>query len=318
MAEPQCPCRIVFVPGKNPKPVETVHRELLWRSLVHGVSAASPRAGAWLDAHPQCFSLAAWNPLFYKHSRAPGTVVPWVDRLLARTGPSPADRRAARSLRVRMAAWLYLLVDFLPGAIDVLPLPEVRAAMRETRRYFANTGGVADRVRGLLAGVLRRSFAHGERVLLIAHSMGSVIAWDTLWQLARGEESSGRIDCLLTLGSPLGLRYVQRRLAGHDRAGAERYPDNVDHWINVAAEGDLVAADCMIGDDFAAMRALGLVQSIEDHHRGIFNYFRTDRGLNVHRSYGYLANAATGALIARWLAPCDTAAARSGLPAAPG
>jgi hypothetical protein len=33
---------------------------------------------------------------------------------------------------------------------------------------------------------------------------------------------------------------------------------------------------------------------------GIFNYFRNDLGLNVHRSYGYLVNPRVGEVIAKW------------------
>jgi len=294
----------VFVPGKNPKPVEAAHRDLLWRSLLRGVGAAVPAAGEWLAGQPGCFTLAAWNPIYYGTSRPAQEVAPWVEQVLARNGADAADRRAARGLRVRFAAWLYRLVDAVPGALDLLPLHEVRAALSETQRYFDNTGGIAERVRDVLAGILRQAFTHDERILLIGHSMGSIVAWDTLWELSRAQPDAGRVDCLMTLGSPLGLRYVQRRLAGHDRHGPERYPDNVNHWINVAAEGDLVAADSRVADDFAPMRALGLVRAIEDRHRGVYNYFRTPEGLNVHRSYGYLANVAVGALIAHWLHPC--------------
>jgi len=44
----------------------------------------------------------------------------------------------------------------------------------------------------------------------------------------------------------------------------------------------------------------GLVKSIEDHSHGIYNYFRSDEGLNCHRSYGYLVNPAVGSIIADW------------------
>jgi len=42
----------------------------------------------------------------------------------------------------------------------------------------------------------------------------------------------------------------------------------------------------------------GLVESIEDHSHGIYNFFSSDEGLNCHRSYGYLVNPAVGSIIA--------------------
>ena len=46
------------------------------------------------------------------------------------------------------------------------------------------------------------------------------------------------------------------------------------------------------------MLELGLVESIDDVN--VFNYFRLNGQLNVHAEYGYLANQATGQIIADW------------------
>jgi hypothetical protein len=43
-----------------------------------------------------------------------------------------------------------------------------------------------------------------------------------------------------------------------------------------------------------------LVESIEDHCHGIYNYFRSDEGLKCHRSYGYMVSPAVGSIIADW------------------
>jgi hypothetical protein len=48
------------------------------------------------------------------------------------------------------------------------------------------------------------------------------------------------------------------------------------------------------------MLKLGLIESITDVNGGIFNFFRNEAGLNVHRSYGYLVNPRVGEVIARW------------------
>ena len=155
-------------------------------------------------------------------------------------------------------------------------------------------------MRELLKAPLRKMFARGERVLMIGHSMGSVIAYDSLWELTHIEKNPGRVDLFLTIGSPLGMRFTQQRLLSRYEKGTRRYPHNIRHWINMAAQGDLTALDPTLRDDFKAMLELGVVESITDRNGGIFNYFRNDRGLNVHRSYGYLVNPRVGEVIAKW------------------
>ena len=53
-----------------------------------------------------------------------------------------------------------------------------------------------------------------------------------------------------------------------------------------------------LANDFADMRDLGCVDSIEDYE--IWNYFRMDGYLNVHAEYGYLVNEVTGRVIRDW------------------
>ena len=48
------------------------------------------------------------------------------------------------------------------------------------------------------------------------------------------------------------------------------------------------------------MLALGIIDSIQDHCDGIYNFYRNEEGLNCHRSYGYLVNPAVGKVIADW------------------
>ncbi len=293
--------RILFVPGKNPKPPAVAHRAQLWRCLLRGVEQADADAAADLRTHAGCFDLVAWNQLYYDAFKPLAAEdLRWIDVLLGKSGPSGADRREALSWRYKTAWLSYTLGDYFPFLIDLIPDPAVKSTIQETARYFENTGGIGAQIRELVKAPLRAAFAAGERVLLIAHSMGSVIAFDALWELSREEGNPGRVDLLLTLGSPLGMRFVQKRLRNTGVADARRYPANVRRWLNVAAEGDLTALDTHLADDFAAMRGPGLTESIADAHAGVFNYFRDGKGLNVHRSYGYLVNPRVGGVIAEW------------------
>lgn len=292
--------KIIFVPGKNPKPEPNVHRQRLWRALRAGVTNVDPVIAEALAAAPDRFVLAAWNRIYYHQSRSAEIDAAAFERLLQTRGADVTDRKEAHSWRRRRARLLYSLGDLFPFLISLVSDPAITSTIAETLSYFQNRDGIGARVRETLKAPLRAAFAAGEPVLLIAHSMGSVIAYDALWELWHEEHNRGRVEVFLTLGSPLGMRYAQKRLVGFRNHGHARFPGNIRHWINVSTEGDLTALDPTLRDDFSAMTTLGLTESITDIHDGVYGYFRNEEGLNVHRSYGYLVQPVVGAVIARW------------------
>lgn len=310
--------KILFVPGKNPKPQPDAHRALLWRCLLRGVELIDPAVARSLAAVPECFSLVAWNSLFYGEIKQVDEDIPWVDVLCQKTGPDSADVREALSWRNRRAWLLYTLADLLPILIGLLPDPAVKNTIKETERYFSNRDGIATHLREMIKAPLRESVAAGERVLLIGHSLGSVIAYDALWELTHEEGFAGKVDLFLTLGSPIGMQFVQDRILGY-RNREPRFPCCIRRWINVAAHGDLTALDSEIRDDFLLMLHNDCIESIEDRHRGVFGYFRNEKGLNAHRSYGYLVEQHVArAITAWWQGDGRADAIRSPLAARPG
>ena len=290
--------QIIFVPGKNPKPEQTQHRALLWRTLVEGVRRADRATAAELQSGFSQFHLISWNYFYYHRYRDITLDIPWIDALINKHGPTVRDIQEANSWNIRLQRLLLKVGDHLPFLIRLMP-KEARSIANEVNRYFNNADHVASEIRGFLAQALRPMLERQEDVLLIGHSLGSIIAYDTLWELSRQHGVKGRVD-FLTLGSPLGMRYVQRRLLGMNENGARSYPDLIRRWINLSAEGDVAALNRNLNERFHAMLELGLVESIEDHSRGIYNFFRSDEGLNCHRSYGYLVNPAVGSIIADW------------------
>ena len=290
--------QIIYVSGKNPKPEAALHRELLWRTLVEGVRRAdSAVADTILASYPQ-FHLVSWNYLDYHVYKDITKDIPWIDALINKHGPTEQDIRDAHSWNIWLSRLLLTLADHIPLLIRMLP-EEVRSTAHEIDRYFNNTDDVARKIRDLLKQTLRPMLEKQDNVLLIGHSLGSVIAYDTLWELSRQEGITGKVD-FLTLGSPMGLHYVQRRLLGINGQGEKKYPDLIRHWMNLSAEGDVTALNQNFSESFHPMLELGLVESIEDHCHGIYNFFRSDAGLNCHRSYGYMVSPAVGSIIADW------------------
>jgi len=99
-------------------------------------------------------------------------------------------------------------------------------------------------------------------VVLVSHSLGTVVAMDLLTELPPGL----RVGLLVTAGSPLGMDSVQRRLL----AGGPRRPD-VGRWTNVWAAADAVAIGCPLADDWGPLEEL-LVDNPKDRAHSIEEY----------------------------------------------
>ncbi|MBV8146045.1 MAG: hypothetical protein JO184_13665 [Gammaproteobacteria bacterium] len=120
-----------------------------------------------------------------------------------------------------------------------------------------------------------------ETRIVIGHSLGSVIAYEVL--AAKPDVS---VD-LLTVGSPLGIRnIVFEKLTPSPEGGRGMWPGRVHHWTNIAATGDIVAAEKELASLFG--------KRIED--------FVIDSGWDAHSSTRYLNSRRAGTVIARALA----------------
>lgn len=246
------------------------------------------------------FTLVAWNRYFYNAVIGIEQITPWVDLLLDQQTFPESDIAAVRSMKYRLARLLYQLGDHLHWLIPLIPDKRIKASIQDTGRYFSNHNDIACKIRDLQKQPLREAAENNDRVLLIGHSMGSIIAYDSLWELQHLENCADCVDTLLTIGSPLGMHYVQKHLSGLNNKQAPSYPGNLRQWINVSARGDLVALDRSMADDFRAMVDSQQLESITDRRGDIFNHYRDSKGLNVHKSYGYLMNPVVSQTIADW------------------
>lgn len=289
---------IIYIPGKNPKPQPEQHKELLWKTMIEGIRRADENIAKVLQGQIGQFHLISWNYLFYNTYKDITPDIPWIDTLINKHGPSEDDIHEANSWRARLGRILFTLADHMHFLIPLLPR-EVASAAKEMNNYFNNVDNIACDVRALVKKILRPLIEKNEPVLVIGHSLGSVIAYDTLWELTYEEKLQGKID-LLTIGSPLGMHYVRRHLLGMNGNKKISYPKLIRQWINISSEGDIIALERNFHDVFEEMIKLKLLDSIEDHSHGIYNYFHNAEGLNTHRSYGYLVNPAVGNTIARW------------------
>ena len=291
--------RIIYTPGKNIKPPEAEHKQQLLRCLLHSVGKLDADVAREIE-ETDAFSLVAWNYMFYGETRNINRDIPWIDRLLNINSPDAADFKAARPLAYRFAKLMYQLGDILPWLIPFISDKRVKSSIQDTEKYFNNQDNIACRVREFQKAPLRQAFGKHDKVLLIGHSMGSIIAYDSLWELHHLEGIQACVDCFLTIGSPLGMNYVQRRLMNHENHHPDPYPGNISKWVNISARGDLIALDPYVANDFGKMVKKHYIDFIEDKVKGVYNFYRDEKGLNVHKSYGYLANPVVARVIIDW------------------
>jgi pimeloyl-ACP methyl ester carboxylesterase len=99
-----------------------------------------------------------------------------------------------------------------------------------------------------LAVELDRARQQGRPVVLIAHSLGSLVAYDYL----SSRSDSGVVQRLITIGSPVGSPKLRRLLIGGDSTDAFVRPASVVDWVNIHHQSDPFAATLSIGRDVVA------------------------------------------------------------------
>jgi hypothetical protein len=169
-----------------------------------------------------------WDEALFGHAMGDRTrMAYWVNR---RRYPRPVEPGRVLPLPAGLADWITAQVSLavLPDVHDFLYRPHRRRFMER-------------RIRDQLDRV------HGS-VVVIAHSQGSMIAYDVLRKLRR---TAIAVPLLVTLGSPLGLAEIQHVLRRWSRRRVLPVPRCVERWVNVADRLDAVAADPRLANDFS-------------------------------------------------------------------
>ncbi len=289
---------IIYVPGLLPKPEPVAHRRELYRCLLEGVRRIDPESASQMRERDESFDVVSWTYDFYGDHRDLALDQASIDALIQTPSASDQDRAQAGSWKRRFLRWIYAVADRFPFLMHPLADENAKVHLRDLRRYIKNKNDIAEVVRRLLKMPLRAGWLADRPVLLIGHSMGSIIAYDSLWQLSQEGGSDDIVDFFMTMGSPLGQRFIQRRLKGQKEQPDKRYPRSIKRWVNIAAVGDLTSIVMELENDYKEMVDLGLTEGIED--RQIYNYFRYDGELNAHAEYGYLINEVTAKYVSEW------------------
>ncbi len=124
-----------------------------------------------------------------------------------------------------------------------------------------------------------------DNVMLISHSMGSIIAFDVL----KFSVPDIMINTFVTIGSPLGLPVVISKIAAEQkRKGSNEIimttpPGITGNWFNFSDILDKVAFNYKLSDDFSENRF-----GVKPVDFLIVNNYEIKGTQNPHKSYGYL------------------------------
>jgi hypothetical protein len=160
----------------------------------------------------------------YLDEDAQELLIDWVDQIIpAGAAPIPLGTRTYRARAV--GEWLtgHLGEQVLGFALTFAR--EVSIYLRSARRRQAVRDSVGDVI------------AERRPRIVIAHSLGSVVTYETLWQ-----HPELTIDLLITVGSPLAMpTVIFPRLEPRPVGGQGQRPPGVAAWANLADIGDIVA-----------------------------------------------------------------------------
>ncbi len=275
---------VIGVHGLSSKPPQQQHREDWIRAIREGLSR---NFAVEVEPERLAFDLVYWAD--------------WLDRLAlaedlepyvaaAGTGPLPSYQQRWSDVALRRALeaagdpidWVKASREFdwvrEQTGLDAIGLAFLQKRLVDLGTYYSD----AQKRAALRKRLSDKLIEHeGKRIMLAAHSMGSIVAYDVLRELGH-ERPALIVDHLVTLGSPLGLAYVLDRIRRENTS--VRTPSMVRRWSNLADRRDPVAFDVHLGDEFEPNdRDIAVEDAL------ILNGYVSPGGKrNHHKIFGYL------------------------------
>jgi endonuclease G, mitochondrial len=136
---------------------------------------------------------------------------------------------------------------------------------------FRDVAAYLDRneIRQLVLDTVLRTLPESGRLVLVSHSLGTVVAMDLLTRLPDQVE----VVQLVTAGSPLGMDTVFKRLL----TGGPQRPDRVRDWLNAWCPADAVAIGCPLRDDWGDRLTEVITNNPKDRAHSIEEYLADGR-----------------------------------------
>lgn len=134
-------------------------------------------------------------------------------------------------------------------------------------------------IRSILAENMQKY--RDRKILLIGHSMGSLIAYDVL------SEIDFEIDTFISAGSPIGIPYLLEKIKkekGSDAADTLPVPNSIkNHWYNFTDPQDKISCYFKLADFFK-----NNISGVIPEDKFVSNNYICGEEHNPHKIYGYL------------------------------
>jgi hypothetical protein len=307
--------RVVFIHGRHVMPLEEELRGLWFEAVSHGLRRDFGEAAA------QRFAATAKSFVYYGDlsnailNRTQGAGIP-ADiesraaslQRLKRYRKSDFDKDNYNRLS-KLGFVKEALADTFSDALSVVRAgtPLISAVAPDMVDYWDEEGYFGSEIHLRLSGVLKEAFDNDEEIMLVSHSLGTIICYDSLWHFSHNDEyrndygAKKKVDLFVTMGSPLGDENAKQNLRGKEGSGALRYPHNIRRWVNLSAEDDYVSHDRVLKDDFHEMYKEGLLEEpIVDIHP-LYNLTVHDEVSVPHAATGYLLHPAFIDVLHGWI-----------------
>jgi hypothetical protein len=122
--------------------------------------------------------------------------------------------------------------------------PPIRQAvlsrLDDTRAYLEKRAQYCDTNLDLYTA-LNEARSAGRPIVLVAHSMGGLIAYTLLWSLDAASTQPFEIHRLVTVGSQLGLQPIVPYLIGQGARPPYVLPRSIHSWVNAEGRDDYLA-----------------------------------------------------------------------------
>jgi len=243
------------------------------------------------------FEFVYWADILHKEPLDPDEKNRFSSRYLPERYEPEQNNNYSKPNRLRKKAFDYLekyyekiLVNEVmsmnhPSLTDLF----IHFNMKELEEYYSSEEiyyqGVKRLVRDIiierLTDVMKKH--RDKKILLIAHSMGSMIAHDALIDYV----PDIKIDTLITIGSPLGQKYVLNKYHTVQNGSAKnklKVPENIQkNWFNLSDVEDQVAINHSLAEIYKpSSKGLTVIDKL------VNNNYSHSGTWNPHKSFGYL------------------------------
>jgi hypothetical protein len=253
-----------------------------------GISAKLPR-----------FELVYWADILYD--------IPLKRSIKDKNSPYFLDEpytRAPKNKNPDTHSFRRKVVDFLAGQLKKIFLTEdntlkyscvteliLKRYFRDLEIYYRDENkdekGITRKVRDLIRTRVAQTLEkyRDYQIMLIAHSMGSIITFDVLTFIV----PEIKIDVFVTIGSPLGLPVVVSKIAAEQKrklngSNIMVTPPGVSSgWFNFTDILDNVALQYKLADEFSKNE-----QGVSPVDSLVSNNYEINGIKNPHKSFGYL------------------------------